>query len=103
LDHPELFESPRLLLFIAKNQGAGIPHPRRGAPKVGRPTREELELHFHVKLLEMQGRKQNVAISLTLKRYPDLIPRKWKNPHDSLRKAVRNRDREGWFYSKPLP
>jgi hypothetical protein len=101
-DHPELFESPRLLRFIAENQGAGIPHARRGPPKGGRPTRKELELYFHVKLLEMRGRKQNVAISIILRRYPDLIPRTWKNPHDSLRKAVRNRDREGWFYSKPL-
>jgi hypothetical protein len=104
LDHPELFESPRLLRFIAENHGsADIPRARRGAQKGGRPTREELELYFHVKLLEMQGRKQNVAISLTLRRYPDLIPRTWKNPQDSLRKAVRNRDREGWLYSKPLP
>jgi len=94
---PELLAHPQIRKVLA----SWSPRIRRGAPRGGRPSREELELYFYVKLLEGKI-PRNEAIRRTLRMHRKWIPKKWKsNPFDSLRKAVQNRDREQWFYSKP--
>ena len=103
LQHPELLMHAIMRRFLAELGGTvALPPRKRGAPRGARPTLRVLELYFHVKLLQLDGRSATEAIRIALDAPGAELPRKWKkDPRESLRKAVTALDEEGWFRTKP--